>query len=110
MTSEIKLTVVKIIHTVIWLFFNVVIFYLFYAVMVNKIDKWVWIGFSFILLESIILIFFKMICPLTLSARKYSDSNKDNFDIFLPNFGWLKIISLCIFLLWSLLLACLFIA
>jgi len=26
-------------------------------------------------------------CPLTVLARKYSDSTKDNFDIFLPN--WL---------------------
>jgi hypothetical protein len=30
---------------------------------------------------------FKMFCPLTIMARKYSDSEKDNFDIFLPN--WL---------------------
>ena len=34
-----------------------------------------------------ILIIFRRICPLTLIARKYSDSSKDNFDIFLPN--WL---------------------
>lgn len=33
------------------------------------------------------LLVFKMFCPLTLLARKYSDSEKDNFDIFLPN--WL---------------------
>jgi hypothetical protein len=25
-----------------------------------------------------------MFCPLTVMARKYSDSEKDNFDIFLP--------------------------
>jgi hypothetical protein len=28
-----------------------------------------------------------MFCPLTVIARKYSDSTKANFDIFLPN--WL---------------------
>ena len=39
-----KLTIIKIIHTLIWIFFNVVIFYLLYAVIINKIDKWVWMG------------------------------------------------------------------
>lgn len=57
------------------------------AVVINKIDKWVWIGLSLFALEGIILVLFKMMCPLTIIARKYSDSSKDNFDIFLPN--WL---------------------
>mgnify|MGYP003645798412 FL=1 len=38
-------------------------------------------------MEGIVLLVFKMFCPLTIWARKYSDSTKDNFDIFLPN--WL---------------------
>lgn len=82
-----KLTQIKIIHTVIWLFFNGVMAYLYYAAIVNKIDKWVSIGIAFILLEIIILLIFKMKCPLTLIARKYSDSQKNNFDIYLPE--WL---------------------
>ena len=82
-----KLTTIKIIHTIIWLFFNVVLFYMAYAVIVNKIDKWVWIGIGRIVLEGIVLLIFKKMCPLTIIARKYSDSAKDNFDIYLPN--WL---------------------
>jgi len=39
------------------------------------------------LLEGIILIVFKRMCPITLVARKFSTSQKDNFDIYLPN--WL---------------------
>jgi hypothetical protein len=58
-----------------------------YAVIVNKIDKYVWIGIALILGEGIVLLGFKKMCPLTIMARKYSDSNKDNFDIYLPN--WL---------------------
>lgn len=42
-TAISKLNIVKTIHTIIWLFFNVVIFYLFYAVINNKIDKFLWI-------------------------------------------------------------------
>ena len=82
-----NLLTVKIIHTLIWLFFNVVIFYLLYAVLTDKIDKWVWIGLSLFVVEGIILVAFKMACPLTIIARKYSNSTKDNFDIFLPE--WL---------------------
>ena len=85
--NEIKLLIVKIIHTIVWFFFNVVIFYLLYAVIVNKIDKWVWICIGLVLMEGLVLLLFKMFCPLTIIARKYSDSTKDNFDIFLPN--WL---------------------
>ena len=88
MTENAKLGLVKIIHTIIWVFFNVVIFYLLYAVVINKIDKWVWICISLIFLEGVVLIVFKNICPVTLIARKFSNSEKDNFDIYLPN--WLS--------------------
>jgi hypothetical protein len=85
--KERKLLWIKIVHTAIWLFFNLVIFYLLYAVIVNKIDLWVWLCVGLVLLEGLVLAIFKMFCPLTIMARKYSDSTKDNFDIFLPN--WL---------------------
>ena len=82
-----KLTNIKIIHTIIWVFFNVVLFYMAYAVIVNKIGKFVWIGIGLILFEGVVLLCFKKMCPLTIMARKYSDSPNDNFDIYLPN--WL---------------------
>ena len=81
------ITAIKFIHTAIWIFFNVVIFYLFYAVITNRIDKWVWICIGLILGEGLVLAAFKTMCPVTLMARKYSASNKANFDIFLPE--WL---------------------
>lgn len=87
MDSNLKLFLVKLLHTAIWIFFNIVIFYLVYAVIINKIDIWVWICLALIVLEGLTLLLFKSICPVTLIARKYSDSNKDNFDIYLPN--WL---------------------
>jgi hypothetical protein len=87
MNKNSKLTLIKVIHTVIWLFFNCVIFYLLFAVIVNKIDQWVWICLGLIVLEVMVLLVFKSSCPLTLMARKYSDSQKENFDIYLPN--WL---------------------
>jgi hypothetical protein len=87
MTIQSKLILIKTIHTVIWLFFNGVLFYMAYAVITNKIDKFVWIGIGLILTEGVVLLIFNKICPLTIIARKYSDSTQDNFDIYLPN--WL---------------------
>jgi hypothetical protein len=85
--SEQKLITIKIIHTIIWIFFNAVLFYMAYAVIVNKMDTLVWMGLAFIITEGVVLWIFKMKCPLTILARKYSDSTKDNFDIYIPN--WL---------------------
>ena len=76
------LLLIKIIHTIIWIFYNVVIFYLLYAVIINKIDIWVWICIGLVVLEGFILVVFKLFCPLTILARKYSDETHDNFDIF----------------------------
>ncbi len=98
MTNQEKLRLIKIAHTAIWVFFNVVIFYMLYAVLINKIDIWLWVGYGLIVLEAIVLVIFNMFCPLTVWARKYSDSTKENFDIYLPN--WLarhnKLIYTCI--------------
>jgi hypothetical protein len=85
--KDAKLIVVKFVHTLIWIFFNFVIFYMLYAVIQDRINIWLWVGYGLIFLEGITLLVFRFFCPLTLIARKYSDSKKDNFDIYLPN--WL---------------------
>ncbi len=87
MSELAKLRVIKIVHTIIWLFYNVVIFYMLYASISNKVDRWLWIGFGLVLLEGLILLICRFYCPLTLLARKYSNDQTDNFDIYLPR--WL---------------------
>ena len=82
-----RLLVIKWVHTLIWLFFVAVILYILYSGIFNDVDKYTWVGIGLIIGEGIVLLIFKMFCPLTVMARKYSDSDKDNFDIFLPN--WL---------------------
>lgn len=56
-----KLLIIKISHTIIWLFFNVVIFYILYAAIFNKIDIWVWIGIGLVFLEGLVLFLQKII-------------------------------------------------
>lgn len=86
MTNNEKLTIIKVIHTLIWLFFVSVIFYILYSGITNTINQYTWVAIGLVIFEGIVLLIFKMFCPLTLVARKYSTSKKDNFDIFLPVF------------------------
>lgn len=87
MNPERKLLTIKLIHTVIWAFFVLVIFYVLYSGIIDDVTIYTWTGIVLVIGEGLTLLIFKMFCPLTLMARKYSDSEKDNFDIFLPN--WL---------------------
>ena len=101
MNEHNKLLTIKIAHTAIWAFFVAVIFYVLYSGISNTVNVYTWVGIGLIIGEGLVLLLFKMYCPLTVLARKYSDSEKDNFDIFLPN--WLarynKIIFTTIFLI-----------
>ncbi|MEK7256082.1 MAG: hypothetical protein AAB316_15130 [Bacteroidota bacterium] len=63
------------------------IFYLLYASWSGKITPLVYVAIAANVVEIAILMLFKWTCPLTLVARKYSDSTKPNFDIYLPE--WL---------------------
>jgi cbb3-type cytochrome oxidase subunit 1 len=101
MEAQHRLFAIKLLHTVIWVFFVAVIFYVLFTAITDTVNFYTWLGIALVIGEGLTLLLFKMSCPLTLVARKYSDSNKDNFDIFLPN--WLarhnKLIFTSIFLL-----------
>ncbi len=87
MSNHTRLLAIKLIHTIIWVFFVAVIFYILYCGIVNDIQIYTWIGIGLVFSEGLILLLFRMSCPLTVLARRYSDSDRANFDIFLPN--WL---------------------
>jgi hypothetical protein len=82
-----KLRAIKALHTVIWAFFTLLIFYILYSGISGKISLLTWIAIACVIGEGLILVAFKWSCPLTVMARRYSDSEKYNFDIYLPE--WL---------------------
>ena len=82
-----KLLILKVVHTLVWAFFVCVIGYVVYSGITNQITSYTWVGIGLVIGEGLVLWIFRMFCPLTVLARRYSDSQKDNFDIFLPN--WL---------------------
>lgn len=87
MNGPAKLRLIKIIHTLIWLFFNGVIGYMLYAVISNRMNTLLWVGYGLVMIEGVVLLLFKWQCPLTILARRYSASSRENFDIYLPE--WL---------------------
>lgn len=101
MNPEQKLFWIKVAHTLIWAFLVGVIFYVLYSGISNQVTLFTWVGIGLIIGEGLTLLIFRMNCPLTLMARKYSDSTRDNFDIYLPN--WLakynKVIFTSIFII-----------
>lgn len=86
MSPASRLIAIKVVHTLIWVFLSAVIFYLLYAVIVDRIDRLFWIGMGLVGLEVLVLLLFRMSCPLTVVARRYSASEAPNFDIYLPAF------------------------
>jgi len=82
-----KLRAIKSLHSLIWIFMVSVIFYVLYSGIFDKVNIYTWICIFIIILEGMVLMAFKMSCPLTVLARKYSDSTNHNFDIYLPE--WL---------------------
>ncbi len=78
---------IKLIHTAIWLVLAPVVLYVLWSGITGNVTIYSWLAVAAIIIEGGVLLLFKGSCPLTVMARRYSDSTKDNFDIFLPN--WL---------------------
>ena len=82
-----KLLQIKILHTVVWVFFVLAILYILYSGIADRVNLFTWIAIALVVGEGIILLINRWQCPLTPIAKKYTDQHDVGFDIFLP--GWL---------------------
>ncbi len=82
-----RLLLIKWVHTLVWVMFVSIIFFVLWSGVTGNITIYSWIAVAAVLAEGLTLAIFKGSCPLTKIARKYSDSEQANFDIFLPE--WL---------------------
>lgn len=87
MKAKEKLIAIKSIHTLIWFAYVVIIFYILYAALIDRIDTRFWIAVASVIAEGIILIANHWRCPLTVAAKRYSQDASVGFDIFIPR--WL---------------------
>ncbi len=79
-----KLLCIKLFHTIIWAFFVLVIFYILFAGVFDKINVYTFIAIGLVVIEGVILLLFGWRCPLTVVGKKYTDNHEIGFDIFLP--------------------------
>jgi len=84
MTAKGKLFILKILHTVVWAIFVFMIGYILFTGIRNRINWFTYLSIAAVFMEGIVLLIFKWKCPMTLVARRYTDSQDSNFDIFLP--------------------------
>ena len=82
-----KLLLIKLIHTLIWVFYVFVIGYVLYAGFFDEINVLVCIAIGLVFIEGVVLQLNDGRCPLTPIAGRYTNARSDNFDIFLPK--WL---------------------
>jgi hypothetical protein len=82
-----RLFAVKAIHTLIWAVFVAIISFILWSGVTGNISRYSWLAVAAVIGEGLVLIIFKGSCPLTLVAKRYSESSRENFDIFLPR--WL---------------------
>lgn len=85
--NETKLTLVKSMHTLIWVVLATIVLFVLWSGITANISVYSWLAVAAVATEGIVLLIFGGSCPLTKVARRYSTSAKDNFDIYLPN--WL---------------------
>lgn len=78
---------IKVLHTVVWAFFAGLIFYILWCGLYGVVSGFTWGAIGLVLVEALVLLLNRWVCPLTPIARRYTDDPRDNFDIFLPN--WL---------------------
>ncbi len=81
-----SLTVIKLIHTVIWVLFVACIVGIPVAANYGRLDLSFWLT-MIILGEVFVLLINRWSCPLTAVAGRYTEDRSANFDIYLPE--WL---------------------
>jgi len=78
---------VKTAHTIIWAIMVAAICCILYAGLSGVVTTVTYASVGLMVFEGLALLVGKGNCPLTPIARQYSDSEKANFDIYLPE--WL---------------------
>lgn len=78
------ITVIRLIHTAIWIIMALSTFVIGYSVIRMKFDIAFFVSFGLIVAEIIIIVANAWTCPLTAIARRHTNDDAPNFDIYLP--------------------------
>lgn len=78
------LILIKILHTLIWVFMAMCVLYILYCGITRRIDKKLYFAALLLVLEGLVLLLLKGECPLAIIAKKYAAYQPPGFDIYLP--------------------------
>ena len=78
------LNLIKSLHTLIWLVMTTSVFYIGYSVARMEFDTLFYVSLVLITSEIVVIVVNSWKCPLTSIARRHTDDEAPNFDIFLP--------------------------
>jgi hypothetical protein len=78
------ITLIRIVHTLIWAVMASAVFYVFYSGMTRTFGLTLWLSIGLIVIETAVLLINKWRCPLTPVAMKHTSDRRENFDIYLP--------------------------
>ncbi|MFC1908275.1 hypothetical protein ACFLXD_00140 [Chloroflexota bacterium] len=79
-----KLVLIKMIHTVIFVFMSSCLVYLLYSGITRTYNWALFFAIGAIFIEGIVLLFNRFQCPFTTLARKYGDKDGSITDMFYP--------------------------
>ncbi|HMQ09220.1 MAG TPA: hypothetical protein PKC31_00785 [Candidatus Nanoperiomorbaceae bacterium] len=108
MSPRQKLTMIKTVHTIIYLIMVWAVFYLLYAAINQTYSVWFYLALGLLVIESLVFALSGMKCPLTALAKKYGDNKGYVGDLFIPErfskytfrvFGTIFLVSIVLLLL-----------
>ncbi len=79
-----KLFIIKLTHTVIFLFMSACVVYILYAGITRTYNWHLFAAISAVFIEGLVLIIYRWQCPLTELTRKYGDTRGSVTDMFYP--------------------------
>jgi hypothetical protein len=84
MNRQHTLTLIRTVHTAIYLVMAASTFVLLYAGLTGASGWWLWLALGLLLIESAVFAFYGFKCPLTGLAVEYGAEKGWAFDTFLP--------------------------
>ncbi len=84
MTDAQRLTLVRAVHTAIYIVMASAVFVVLYAGITGAYGAWLWVAMGLVGVESVVFTASGMKCPLTAVAVRYGATKDGAFDTFLP--------------------------
>jgi hypothetical protein len=84
MTDAQSLTLVRAVHTAIYVVMASASFVVLYAGITGAQGSWLWVAGGLVAIESLVFVASGLKCPLTAIAMKYGATKEGGFDTFFP--------------------------